>query len=57
MLPASNDHWLTSSRAVSGGGRRALSHYNSNLRDIEFNLFEVLRRQDLLGTPPYPDLD
>ena len=57
MLPASNDHWLTSSRAVSGGGRRALSHYKSNLRDIEFNLFEVLRRQDLLGTPAYLDLD
>jgi hypothetical protein len=34
-----------------------LSHYKSNLRDIRFNLFEVLRRQDLLGTPPYPDLD
>jgi len=26
-----------------------MSHYKSNLRDIEFNLFEVLRRQDLLG--------
>ena len=34
-----------------------MSHYKSNLRDIEFNLFEVLRRQDLLGQPPYPDLD
>ncbi len=44
-----------------------MSHYKSNLRDIRFNLFEVLRRQDLLGappsaspdptTPPYPDLD
>jgi alkylation response protein AidB-like acyl-CoA dehydrogenase len=34
-----------------------MSHYKSNLRDIEFNLFEVLRRQDLLGEPPYPDLD
>ncbi len=29
-----------------------MSHYKSNLRDIEFNLFEVLRRQDLLGGPP-----
>jgi len=29
-----------------------LSHYKSNLRDIEFNLFEVLRRQDVLGKPP-----
>jgi alkylation response protein AidB-like acyl-CoA dehydrogenase len=34
-----------------------MSHYKSNLRDIEFNLFEVLRRQDVLGEPPYPDLD
>jgi alkylation response protein AidB-like acyl-CoA dehydrogenase len=34
-----------------------MSHYKSNLRDIEFNLFEVLRRQDLLGQPPYSELD
>jgi len=34
-----------------------MGHYQSNLRDIEFNLFEVLRRQDLLGEPPYPELD
>jgi alkylation response protein AidB-like acyl-CoA dehydrogenase len=34
-----------------------LSHYKSNLRDIEFNLFEVLGRQDVLGKPPYPELD
>jgi len=34
-----------------------MSHYKSNLRDIEFNLFEVLRRQDLLGQAPYLELD
>jgi alkylation response protein AidB-like acyl-CoA dehydrogenase len=34
-----------------------MSHYKSNLRDIEFNLFEVLRRQDLLGRAPYTELD
>ena len=34
-----------------------MGHYKSNLRDIEFNLFEVLRRQDLLGREPYADLD
>ena len=34
-----------------------MNHYKSHLRDIEFNLFEVLRRQDLLGQAPYPDLD
>jgi alkylation response protein AidB-like acyl-CoA dehydrogenase len=35
----------------------AMGHYRSNLRDIEFNLFEVLSRQDVLGAEPYPDLD
>ncbi len=34
-----------------------MGHYKSNLRDIEFNLFEVLRTQDVLGAEPYPDLD
>jgi alkylation response protein AidB-like acyl-CoA dehydrogenase len=34
-----------------------MGHYKSNLRDIEFNLFEVLQRQDLLGQEPYPELD
>lgn len=34
-----------------------MSHYRSNLRDIEFNLFEVHRIQDHLGADPWPDLD
>ncbi len=34
-----------------------MGHYKSNLRDIEFNLFEVLGRQDVLGVPPFGDLD
>jgi alkylation response protein AidB-like acyl-CoA dehydrogenase len=34
-----------------------MGHYKSNLRDLEFNLFEVLRRQDLLGREPYPEVD
>ncbi len=34
-----------------------MGHYKSNLRDIEFNLFEMLRREDVLGAEPYPDLD
>jgi hypothetical protein len=34
-----------------------MGHYRSNLRDIEFNLFEVLGRQHVLGDEPYPDLD
>ncbi len=34
-----------------------MGHFKSNLRDIEFNLFEVLNRQDLLGAEPYADVD
>jgi alkylation response protein AidB-like acyl-CoA dehydrogenase len=34
-----------------------MSHYKSNLRDIEFNLFEVLGRQDILGTGPFAEVD
>ena len=34
-----------------------MSHYKSNIRDIEFNLFEVLGREAILGTGPYADLD
>jgi alkylation response protein AidB-like acyl-CoA dehydrogenase len=34
-----------------------MGHYKSNLRDIEFNLFELLRRQDVLGAPPFGELD
>ncbi len=34
-----------------------MGHFKSNLRDIEFNLFEVLKRQDLLGTEPFTEVD
>jgi alkylation response protein AidB-like acyl-CoA dehydrogenase len=34
-----------------------MSHYKSNVRDIEFNLFEVLGREEILGSKPYTDLD
>ncbi|MCV7220315.1 acyl-CoA dehydrogenase [Mycolicibacterium elephantis] len=34
-----------------------MGHYKSNLRDIEFNLFELLDRARIFGTQPYPDLD
>ena len=34
-----------------------MSHYKSNVRDIDFNLFEVLDREAILGTGPYADLD
>ena len=34
-----------------------MGHFRSNLRDIEFNLFEVLKRQDLMGAEPFAELD
>ncbi len=34
-----------------------MAHFKSNLRDIEFNLFEVFGRQDLLGSAPHTELD
>lgn len=34
-----------------------MSHYKTNLRDIEFNLFEVNRLQDRVGEPPFALLD
>jgi len=34
-----------------------VSHYRSNLRDLQFNLFEVFGTDKVLGTPPYSDLD
>ena len=27
-----------------------MGHYKSNVRDLEFNLFEVFGRQEILGT-------
>ncbi len=34
-----------------------MSHYKTNLRDIEFNLFEVLGRDAVLGTGPFGEVD
>jgi alkylation response protein AidB-like acyl-CoA dehydrogenase len=34
-----------------------MSHYKSNLRDLEFNLFEVFGADQVLGTGPYTELD
>jgi alkylation response protein AidB-like acyl-CoA dehydrogenase len=34
-----------------------MGHYKSNLRDLEFTLFEVLGRQEVLGTGPYREVD
>ena len=34
-----------------------MSHYKSNLRDIEFNLFEVFGRDQVLGSGPFAEVD
>jgi alkylation response protein AidB-like acyl-CoA dehydrogenase len=34
-----------------------MSHYLHNLRDVEFNLFEVLGRGEVLGTAPFDEYD
>jgi alkylation response protein AidB-like acyl-CoA dehydrogenase len=34
-----------------------MGHFRSNLRDLEFNLFEVFRVQDRLGTAPFDSVD
>ncbi|MFD3331065.1 acyl-CoA dehydrogenase [Streptomyces sp. NPDC058700] len=34
-----------------------MGHYKSNLRDIEFNLFEVLGRDQVYGTGPFEEMD
>src|SRR6478609_4580948 len=36
---------------------RDVGHYKSNLRDIEFNLFEVLGRDEVLGSGPFAEVD
>ncbi|MEV7808921.1 acyl-CoA dehydrogenase [Microbispora sp. NPDC088329] len=34
-----------------------MGHYRSNLRDVEFNLFEVFGRGEILGTGPFAEVD
>jgi alkylation response protein AidB-like acyl-CoA dehydrogenase len=34
-----------------------VSHYKTNIRDIEFNLFEVFGREQVLGTGPFEEVD
>ena len=36
---------------------QAMGHYKSNLRDLEFNLFEVFGADQSLGTGPFVNLD
>src|SRR5580765_6691859 len=36
---------------------QAMGHFKSNVRDIEFNLFEVFGTGDALGVEPFAELD
>lgn len=47
---------LLSGNLVTGEGD-SMSHYRHNLRDIEFNLFEMFGRDQVLGTAPFEDID
>src|SRR3569833_171445 len=44
-------------RTSPDGGTSAMTHYKSNLRDLEFNLFEVFGADRALGQGPYADID
>src|SRR3979490_2011806 len=39
------------------GGGLTMSHYKANVRDLEFNLFEVLDLEKALATGEFGDLD
>ncbi len=47
----------TTRRPSRNGGDLGMGHYRSNLRDLEFNLFEVFRVQDALAADSEVDLD
>ncbi|HEX4655232.1 MAG TPA: acyl-CoA dehydrogenase [Mycobacteriales bacterium] len=34
-----------------------MGHYKANLRDLQFNLFEVFGRDEILGSGPFADID
>ena len=54
LLPVSSSPCWPCPERREGG---SVSHYKSNIRDIEFNLFEVLGRDEVLGTGPFESID
>ncbi len=51
---------LTGRVAASGDMQRGdehVTHYRSNLRDLEFNLFEVFGRDQDFACPPFAEVD
>src|ERR1035437_2219300 len=57
MLPVSNVGYWRPPRGQTCPRRTLLGPYKSNLRDLEFNLFEVFNRQEVLGSGPYSEVD
>jgi hypothetical protein len=47
---------LGSAERIDPGGV-AMSHYRSNVRDLEFNLFEALNLEQVLADEAFGDLD
>ncbi|MCW2520829.1 MAG: mmgC 19, partial [Mycobacterium sp.] len=43
--------------AVRSREAQDVGHYKSNVRDLEFNLFEVLQLEKVLATGEFGDLD
>jgi Acyl-CoA dehydrogenase N terminal len=41
----------------SGGKALVVSHYKSNVRDLEFNLFEVFNLEKVMASGAFGDLD
>ena len=59
-LPTGNTLLLPVSRGQAphlSGVSDEMGHYKSNVRDLEFNLFEVFNVQDHLGTGPFEQAD
>lgn len=48
---------MTETAQPNGDEGVSVSHYKSNVRDLEFNLFEVLGRDEYLGHGPFADVD
>ncbi|MBC7638768.1 MAG: acyl-CoA dehydrogenase N-terminal domain-containing protein, partial [Rhodoferax sp.] len=48
--PASPDRTPRPHAPDCTSARSTMGHYRSNVRDLEFNLFEVFGRQQVLGT-------
>jgi alkylation response protein AidB-like acyl-CoA dehydrogenase len=57
LLLAGRNACDTSRTPSYGRTSPEMGHYKSNLRDIEFTLFEVFGRREILGTGPYAEVD